>query len=241
MGSQRVQIRVISQRANCVGRACCLFSVATMCTLVAACASTGPASSMRTANWARFAGKSTIPPCRNFAETSPQGARSRPIAPKGAVVPQLHGPYRVDPYTIDAKRMGGEGIVDLQFTVDARGKARHVRVILPRRKYIVIRGLHFPNYLVAGAVRFLRAVKFDVPRNWGRTAAVKRVFTVEFLFLLETVGPPDAICAPPPNYKPSRPGALVIYVRGSLYQPGHLPPNCEVSKGHRLMCRFHAT
>ena len=105
-----------------------------------------------------------------------------------------------DLYPAVARRLGEEGIVDVEYSIDATGHARDVREVYASAPHLAD---HIPGYL--------QSAVFRVPANWEQTGSQNARYTFEFRFALS---PPQG-CSALSGAEPRLPGATVISVCGS--------------------------
>jgi hypothetical protein len=107
-------------------------------------------------------------------------------------------------YPAPARRLGEEGIVDVEFSIVSAGHARDVRQLYASAPDL---GSHIPEYL-KGAV-------FRVPANWEQTGSQNERYTLEFRFALS----PAQGCGGVSTTEPRIANAIVIAVCGALLPP----------------------
>jgi len=84
-----------------------------------------------------------------------------------------------DWYGAKAKRLGIEGRVLVAFDVTAKGAAKNISILWSEN-----------DLLAAQTTRFLSAVRFDVPRDWQTTGALRR-WRLGFVYRLSPSGQPQ--------------------------------------------------
>jgi TonB family protein len=124
----------------------------------------------------------------------------KPLAP-GEMPRFLMGSAVEDYYPNRERRLGEQGVVDVEFSIDGQGVAQGVKVT------------NRANRNFSGvAVTMLKSGGFKIPRGWEQTGGPKRSFTMEIRFGLNC----------PTTFPPSNlPDAQVITICGTT--PGTSP------------------
>ena len=139
----------------------------------------------------------------------------RPPASAGKPTP-VKPPRMIAPptqlYPPQARRLGEQGVVDFEYTIDGSGHAQDIQQLYasaPQLAELI------PAYL--------RSAQFRVPANWEQTGSANGRYTTEFRFALS---PPQG-CGAVSTAEPRIAGAWVIGVCDI-----RLPPAARESPAH---------
>jgi hypothetical protein len=132
-----------------------------------------------------------------------RSAAHNDTAPSGLLtMPTFHPASNVDWYPPAAKRGGEQGIVGLEFSIDAKGHAQELR-----------RTYGEASDLTTSAQAMLQSAVFRVGPRWEKSGYQKLRFEMEFQFSIDEPGR-GRRCS---GYSPPRvPGAEVVAICGSI-------------------------
>lgn len=111
-------------------------------------------------------------PVQRAEQPAPESAATAP-----GKMPRFVSAGTADWYPAPARRLGEQGSVDVEFSVDGRG---HVQDL--KETYAVASAFRAP------AEQYLRYGVFRVPPDWEATGSHKQRFTAEFQFVLASAG-----------------------------------------------------
>jgi TonB family protein len=110
----------------------------------------------------------------------------KPLAP--GEMPEFLMGSSMDYYPDRERRLGEQGVVDVEFAIDGRGAAEDVKIRNHANR-------DFSNL----ALSMLRSGGFKIPQGWEQSGASKQSFTMEFRFGLDCPAklPPSKLKLPP--------------------------------------------
>lgn len=128
-----------------------------------------------------------------------------PVSATAGKMPRFVSGGQTELYPDIARRLSEQGVVDFEFSIDARGHVRDLKEVYADSPDL---GRNIPGFLQQGVYR--------IPADWEQAGSDKRRFTMEFQFALAARG-----SACPDQSAPARvPDATVVRVcSGRIPQP----------------------